>query len=266
MMRKTIILGVAAAGMAVAEPPSGHATAELLAASDGYSTGKPVETAVRLKMERGWHTYWTNPGEGGMPISVEWTLPDGWVAGPILHPVPVRFMTGDLAGFGYEGDVVLPVFLTAASEPSGPVEIVAKVGWLACSDSACVPGEAVVTLKLEEKDAGPGPDAKLLDKALERIPEPLEGADLEVEVREKSLMLKVRLPEGLDADGCDVFPATPDVVDPAAEMGLSRTDDGWQVEVARHEYATKAPDTLELVLAGGKLAKPLLLTWSAGKR
>ena len=33
--------------------------------------------ALRLKMAEGWHTYWQNPGDSGLPTTLTWTLPAG---------------------------------------------------------------------------------------------------------------------------------------------------------------------------------------------
>ena len=40
-----------------------------------------VKTGIRLVVDEGYHTYWLNPGDGGMKISVKWELPTGWSAG-----------------------------------------------------------------------------------------------------------------------------------------------------------------------------------------
>ena len=63
--------------------------AELLAhAPDGADPGKTVWLGLQLTHQPDWHTYWKNPGDSGLPIAVQWTLPTGITAGDIAWPVP----------------------------------------------------------------------------------------------------------------------------------------------------------------------------------
>lgn len=233
-------------------------------ASDGYTAGKPVQAGIRLKIDEGWHSYWVNPGEGGMPLGVRWTLPEGWVAGPLLHPVPKRFMTGELPGFGYEKEVIYPVFITPAAEAGGPAEIKAKVSWLTCDDAACVPGKAELAAGLVEEAGDPGPDAATLARSMDGIPQPLNGATLKVLPKDGVIGLEAGLPEEVDLTGAEVFPMTPAVVDHLKPIEFVKDGKVWKATVAPHEYAEGPPDELELVLAGGRLEFPLLLSWKAG--
>lgn len=97
----TVLAFIASGTVSIAAVRSGKAEVDWLSVSATVAPGKPVQTALRLVVDPGWHTYWENPGEGGMGISVKWDLPAGWTAGALEHPVPQRFMTGELAGFGY---------------------------------------------------------------------------------------------------------------------------------------------------------------------
>lgn len=262
-MRLVWFLWWAIAAVAVAEVRSGHAVAALVAGSDGYTGGKPVELGIRLRMDEGWHTYWINPGEGGMPLSAEWDLPEGWVAGPLLHPVPNRFMTGELAGYGYEGEVVIPVFLTPPAGADGSADIKVSLSWLTCDDSACVPGDAELGIELAHGVSGPGRGVAAIAAALKRVPQPLAGADLRVAVSDAQVVLDVGLPVGVDPTGCEVFAATPTVLDSGQRLRLTEAGNRWQATAAANEYADGPPTKLDLVLTGGKLEKPVLLRWES---
>ena len=242
---------------------SGHAEAELLAASEGYSPGTPMQLGIQLKLDSGWHTYWMNPGESGTTISIDWVLPENWVAGKVLHPVPVRFLTGELAGFGYEKEVVMPVSLTPPTNANGKVTIQANVSWLTCDDSSCMPGQATLTMELEQR-IGPGSGADEIAEGLALVPAPMTGAKLDVTTQEKVVTLDVTLPEGLDATGSDVFPATASVLDIRKPIKLWQHGSGWRTQVPLNEYASGPPEKLEIVLANGKLESPLMLTWESG--
>ena len=262
-MKTILIFGLLGMGLASAGEKSGHAELELLLGSKAYSPGTVVEAGIRLKIEEGWHSYWVNPGEGGMAPRVEWDLPEGWVAGPVLYPVPKRFMTGVLPGYGYEDEVVLPVFLTPGENSSGSAKVGVKVSWLTCNDDACVPGSATVTRELEAGVGDPTADATRIGEALKKVPQPLAGAGLEVEALEKAVRLEVTLPDAVDPGGAEVFPATPGALDHGRKIKLTKAEGAWVAEVPLNEYADGPPQELEIVLAGGALKEPLLLKWPA---
>ncbi|MCU0797018.1 MAG: hypothetical protein MUF31_13920 [Akkermansiaceae bacterium] len=262
-MQKTaaILAMMLGGGLCLAGERSGKAEVDLISSASAYQAGHPLMVGVRMKIDPGWHTYWTNPGEGGMPISVKWKLPEGWEAGPVLHPVPISFKTGDLPGYGYEGQVILPVFLTPGPEGGGKVSLAAEVAWLTCDDSACVPGDATLSLDLDAGAGEPTPEAVEIEAALDRVPQPMDGASLVVKEEAGKLLLTARLPAELDASGASWMPATPSVVDLAEPIQAVRDGDSWTATVKKHEYASGPATALELVLSGGKLQAPLLLSW-----
>ncbi len=241
-----------------AAPTSGHAKAEWIADTPVPTTGT-IRTVVKLSVDESWHTYWINPGEGGMPLSVSWDLPEGWSAGDIQHPAPIRFMTGDLPGLGYEAEVLLPVDITPPPSISGPVTLSGKLSWLACNDSSCVPGSAEISLRIE---SGPSGDDKgagqhgLIEKAYSAIPQPLPDSVLKVELEKENIVMTLTLPPGSDVDPTEfeIFPATRNVIDPAAKPTFKEDPDSpntWRARALTSEYLNGMPESISLVLANG---------------
>ena len=71
-----------AGGVAMAGPvTTPHVTTELAAQTAGAAPGSTLYVAVILTAEKGWHTYWRNPGDAGEATKIAWTLPPGWRAG-----------------------------------------------------------------------------------------------------------------------------------------------------------------------------------------
>lgn len=255
-----------AAGLPLVTPlfageKSGHATAELLCGVTSYQAGKAVPVGVKLTMDPGWHSYWINPGVGGMPLSAKWTLPEGWTAGELQQPVPKRFMTGELPGFGYEGEAVFLVDLTPPAGAAGEAECKVKLSWLTCNDNACVPGDVELAVKLPAGDGAAGKDAPAITAASAKIPAVVSGVSLDVRETGESLVLTLNAPKDLDLEGASAFPATPEVIDPAAPLVFQRSGETWTVTAPKNEYAEGPATLLEVVLAGGKLPKPLAVTW-----
>lgn len=263
MLGKTAVGLISLTSFAFAGVRSGKATADWLSAAGSYEPGKPVQTALRLTLDEGFHTYWSNPGESGMKLAVSWELPAGWTAGEVEHPAPERFEAGGLANFGYQGTVIFPVKLTPPADAVGPVKLTAKVSWLSCDDRSCIPGEAALDLTLASGPPVAAAAAREIDAALARVPRP-QGFPLTVVEKPGTLLLTIRNAEpDLDLGAHEVFPATPELLDPSAEIRFSREDGAWTAEVAKSEYFKKPLQELVLVLAGPDGAVPFSLAWKA---
>ena len=123
--------------LTAAPAPAAHVRAELLADVSALQPRKPFWLGVRLSIDPGWHVYWKNPGDAGLPTRVTFTLPDGFTAGPLQFPTPRRFLQpGNIVVFGYENSVLL---LTKITPPANlPADFQgqfqANVSWLVCSD------------------------------------------------------------------------------------------------------------------------------------
>ena len=150
----TMALPAAAQQSAIPAGPSGpgpakHVAAELVAERQGIAPGGTIHIALRQQIQKGWHTYWRNSGDSGEPTQIKWTLPDGWQAGGFIWPAPRRIPVGPLMNYGYEGDVLLPMTLTApaGAKVGDKVTLKAAVSLLVCAD-VCVPEDDALTLTL----------------------------------------------------------------------------------------------------------------------
>ncbi len=138
------------AGGAIAAPvKTAHVEAELVAATTALLPGVPITVALRLSMEKGWHTYWQNPGDSGLPTTLAWKLPAGVEAGPIEWPAPRELPVGPLVNYGYEGEVLhLVELLPQRTLAVGDTAVLAaRAEWLVCKE-VCIPEGADLTLAL----------------------------------------------------------------------------------------------------------------------
>ena len=90
--------------MAQTGPGDRHVTASLVGETRNVVPGQPLHVALRQQIAPGWHTYWRNPGESGLPTTIDWSLPPGFTAGPIQWPTPERFVVDPVVGYGYHDD------------------------------------------------------------------------------------------------------------------------------------------------------------------
>jgi thiol:disulfide interchange protein DsbD len=211
-----------------------HVKAQLLAETDAAQPGRPLQVGVRLEMEKGWHTYWQNPGDSGLPTRVRWELPPGLTAGEIRWPYPIRFASGPVVSYGYESDVLLPV--TVGVPPTiaaGEVRLVAHVNWLECQE-ACLPGKADLVLVLPvRRTAREGPQAPLFAEARRRLPTRGPGWRVSAEGAARTVSVAVRPPQGTEVRDAYFYPVTPRLVDYSKPQTLIREGGGIRLELAR---------------------------------
>jgi thiol:disulfide interchange protein DsbD len=160
--------------LAVQDPGGTYVTAELISEQDAVVPGQPARLGLRLEHAPHWHTYWVNPGDAGLPTQLRWKLPPGYSGGALQWPVPRRLRVGDLANFGYEGTVVLPVEVQVPSslQPGASVRLAARADWLVCND-LCIPGGADLAIELPVRpaaDVHATARAQEIAAARERVP------------------------------------------------------------------------------------------------
>lgn len=122
-------------------------------------------STIRFELPQGWHIYWQNPGDSGLPPTIEWQLPKGVKSEAIHWPVPHRFITEDIVNYGYSDTVIIPVLLQSAITPTGILR--ANVNWLVCKD-VCIPESA--TLSFDTAATLSNNDKETLKNALNLIP------------------------------------------------------------------------------------------------
>jgi DsbC/DsbD-like thiol-disulfide interchange protein len=137
---------------------------ELLADTARVEPGQTFRLGVLYTIIPHWHIYWRNPGDTGMPTSLDFELPQGFTVSELNWPAPGRFVApGDLVSFGYEKQVLLWANVTAPDDldTTQPLTLKARTDWLACR-TQCVIGGADLALTLPSE----APDQVADDKAL----------------------------------------------------------------------------------------------------
>lgn len=117
--------------------------------------GQPFHVGLFIQHEKGWHTYWKQPGVVGVPIGISWTLPEGFKAGELEFPEPQRVLMYQIKAQGYERDVLVACEITPpASLPDGAtITLAGKASWMCCANT-CHPGFKDLTLDLKVRKEG----------------------------------------------------------------------------------------------------------------
>jgi thiol:disulfide interchange protein/DsbC/DsbD-like thiol-disulfide interchange protein len=223
----------------------------LVAESTSVGGAQPFTLAVRMQVKPGWHVYWRNPGDSGLPPEVTWTLPAGFNAGAIRWPAPDRIPIATLMNYGYEGEVVLlvPVTPPPSLDPADPVRIRAKLTYLVC-ETECVPGSADLALTLPVGEPRPDPEqAALFDRARAALPAPAIWP-LHLSSQGDTLRLDFAA-AGLNAQtikSAAYFPYAETAIDNAAAQVLSIDGSGLHLILVRSSPGEPAPEMLPGVL------------------
>jgi len=146
-----------------------HATASLITDTDHFAPGQMFHLGLRLRLAPAWHTYWENPGDAGVPPSLDLKLPQGVVAGPIVWPAPEVLPEPPLVAYGYTGEVVLPLAITHSTTVTGPLTVSATARYLVCA-TICVPEEAEFSLLIPLGTPSASPQATLFATARKPVP------------------------------------------------------------------------------------------------
>ena len=225
--------------------------ASLIAEPVAVAGAQPFTLAVRMQVKPGWHVYWRNPGDSGLPPEVTWTLPAGFNAGAIRWPAPERIAIATLMNYGYEGEVTLlvPVTPPPSLDPADPVQIQAKLTYLVC-ETECVPGSADLALTLPVGEPRPDADqTALFARARTALPAPAiwpvrlssQGDTLQLDFAAAGLK-----PETIR--GAAFFPYSETAIDNAAAQVMTLDESGLHLTLSRSNPAEPVLSALPGVL------------------
>ena len=248
------VLGLAAAtlplpGRAAASVTTPQVRAELLAhAPEGVGVGKPLWLGLLIEHQPHWHTYWKNPGDSGLPTTLQWTLPPGLQAGDIQWPTPRKLPIGPLMNYGYEGRLLLPVPVQVSALPAGatlPVKL--KAEWLVCKE-VCIPESGEFDLELPTQAAIAG-QAAHFDAARAALPQAAAGAQGRARVEGDELVVDISgLPAAWQGRKLALLPETPGVINNAAQPRDAWTAERWTARIALDPQRSDSPSAMPAVL------------------
>jgi thiol:disulfide interchange protein/DsbC/DsbD-like thiol-disulfide interchange protein len=242
---------------------SGEVTVQVFAEASEIQPGATLRFGLLLDHAPGWHTYWRNPGDSGLPTAIVWQIaaadggpPPGQAspvsiqASEIQWPTPKRMPVGPLASYGYEDQIFLVQSLQFPNNlPAGQtVQVLVTASWLVCKD-VCIPGGASLSLEMPVRPAvgspSPSPDAARFAQA-DRA-QPVAAAvspRYAFEPQNQRLVLLGGDPPEAVADGY-FFIETEGLVVPAAAQALYRSGQGWQLEIPLASTANRAVRALQ---------------------
>ena len=215
-----------------------------LVAEGAAPPGGEVELAIHMRPAPGWHGYWLNPGDAGLPMDVQWQLPKGFSAGPLRYPVPARLTVAGLMNYVFEQDYAVLVRLKVPAGATGTVPIRADAHWLACTDKICVPEQGQLALDIPVGNGAP--NRAEFDQWRKQLAQPITTVG-HFTVDAGKLRVAIPLPANVPVGEPYLFPVTDNVVDYEAPQTFRRTGN-WLVAELK---ISKAPTQFAGVLALG---------------
>jgi len=207
-----------------------------LAAEGPATPGGEVELAIRMVPAPGWHGYWQNPGDAGLPMEVKWQLPPGFAAGPLRYPVPGRLTVAGLMNYVYERDYAVLVRLKVPADVKGMVPVRAEARWLACTDKICVPEQGELALDLPV--GGGTPERAQFDAWRRALPQPLASV-AKFAVDGDALKVAIPLPASVAVKDPYVFALTDGLVDYETPQAFRRSGGTLVAELKRKGAAPR---------------------------
>ncbi len=143
-----------------------HAEARLLAGSMIKTADAAfLRAGIEIRLDPGWKTYWREPGDSGVPPTLDFSGSENVKSVTVLWPAPERFPDG--AGgnsIGYLGRVILPLRVIP-QDTAKQSSVHLKLAYAICGN-LCVPAEANLELAL----SGKGAEEMAIEKEELRVP------------------------------------------------------------------------------------------------
>ena len=191
------------AGSGLSIPPGTEVVATLVSENNAIAPGETFTVALKMVHSGPWHTYWENPGTG-VGTTLEWSLPDGFSAGPILWPVPES--KEDVIGTSniFGGTAYLLTDITSSDDVTAgsTVNVAVKAKWLQC-DETCTPKTVDVNLRLpvvadpSAVTSDPGIKSEF-DKV--RAQQPTQSALVDIAIEDKGAEVSIQITPSSDAN------------------------------------------------------------------
>jgi len=227
-----------------------HIVAELVPGAP-VAPGGTTTLAIRMSPEQGWHGYWLNPGDAGLGMQLDWTLPPGARTGEPRYPVPQTLVVQGLMNHVYESEyaVLVPLTVPASALPGTRLPVRLRAQWLACTDQICVPERA--ELAAEVLVATPGSRSAAEPAAFaawqQKLPAPLDKAAA-FAFDATDLHLAIPLPASVKLVDPHVFLVGDKLVDYAAPQLFTRKGDTLLVTIPRARFEPRSDPAIAAVL------------------
>ena len=199
---------------------TGHARISLIKDHSDFVPGTSINIGLKVSMDKGWHTYWRNPGDSGGPIEIDWDLPNGFSISDIKWPLPEKIEYPPLMTYGYEDFVIYPMVLSIPADYSDDYfEMTADI--LICAD-VCIPESGKISSNLFDIASD-----SLIYEWLESIP----SQSLPITTSLNDNNLEIRFTFEKEIKEIYFFPDENNSIDYSSKQNFYKKDDGYFLSI-----------------------------------
>ena len=199
---------------------TGHARISLIKDHSDFVPGTSINIGLKVSMDKGWHTYWRNPGDSGGPIEIDWDLPKGFSVSDIKWPLPEKIEYPPLMTYGYEDFVIYPMVLSIPADYSDDYfEMTADI--LICAD-VCIPESGKISSNLLDIESD-----SLLYEWLESIPS--KSLPITTSLNDNNLEISFTFEKEIKE--IYFFPDENNSIDYSSKQNFYKKDDGYFLSI-----------------------------------
>ena len=199
---------------------TGHARISLIKDHSDFVPGTSINIGLKVSMDKGWHTYWRNPGDSGGPIVIDWDLPKGFSVSDIKWPLPEKIEYPPLMTYGYEDFVIYPMVLSIPADYSDDYfEMAADI--LICAD-VCIPESGKISSNLLDIESD-----SLIYEWLESIPS--KSLPITTSLNDNNLEIKFTFEKEIKE--IYFFPDENNSIDYSSKQNFYKKDDDYFLSI-----------------------------------
>lgn len=137
-----------------------------LVTTGGRTDEGALQGALQIDLKPGWKTYWLDPGDAGVPPTIDVSASGNVPSASMFFPAPHRFDDGFAKWAGYDEPVTFPIVFSLSPDQTPMIE--ANV-FLGICETICVPVQATLSLD-PASDPGNADDAAIVKAAFDALP------------------------------------------------------------------------------------------------
>ena len=199
---------------------TGHARISLIKDHSDFVPGTSINIGLKVSMDKGWHTYWRNPGDSGGPIEIDWNLPKGFSISDIKWPLPEKIEYPPLMTYGYEDFVIYPMVLSIPADYSDDYfEMNADI--LICAD-VCIPESGKISSNLLDIESD-----SLIYEWLESVPS--KSLPITTSLNDNNLEIKFTFEKEIKE--IYFFPDENNSIDYSSKQNFYKKDDDYFLSI-----------------------------------
>ena len=199
---------------------TGHARISLIKDHSDFVPGTSINIGLKVSMDKGWHTYWRNPGDSGGPIEIDWNLPKGFSVSDIKWPLPEKIEYPPLMTYGYEDFVIYPMVLSIPADYSDDYfEMNADI--LICAD-VCIPESGKISSNLLDIESD-----SLIYEWLESVPS--KSLPISTSLNDNNLEIKFTFEKEIKE--IYFFPDENNSIDYSSKQNFYKKDDDYFLSI-----------------------------------